>query len=97
MQEAPHPVTKVTWDPVALVSRNTAVANGWDDLDRFDPSLIDDGDRYEGTEVTKGKNYARVIQISTADGATVELPVWVQPGHPDNSITAFLGYGRALA
>ncbi len=97
MQEAPHPVTKLTWDPVALVSRNTAVAEGWDDLDRFDPTLIDDGDRYEGTEVTKGKNYARVIQITTADGATVELPVWVQPGHPDNSITAYLGYGRELA
>ena len=29
MQEAPHPVTKVTWDPVALVSPATALANGW--------------------------------------------------------------------
>ena len=27
----------------------------------------------------------------------VELPVWVQPGHPDDSITAFQGYGREMA
>ena len=97
MQEAPHPVTKLTWDPVALVSPRTAVRLELDDDDRFESGLIDDADKYEGTAVTKGKNHARVVSIETASGATVELPVWVQPGHPDDSITAFLGYGRDLA
>ena len=97
MQEAPHPVTKVTWDPVAMVSPRTAVRLGLDDLDRFEPSAIDDGNRFEGTPVVKGKNYAHVVRIRTASGAAVELPVWVQPGHPDDSITAFLGYGREVA
>ena len=97
MQEAPHPVTKVTWDPVAVVSPRTAVAQGWDDEDRFEAGSLDEGDKYEGTAVTKGKNYARVVRITTAGGATVDLPLWVQPGHPDDSITAFLGYGRDLA
>ncbi len=94
MQEAPHPVTKVTWDPVALVSPRTAVALGIDDADRFE-----DGhdDAFEGTELTKGKNLATVVRLTTADGVPVELPVWVQPGQPDNSVTAFLGYGRDLA
>jgi molybdopterin-containing oxidoreductase family iron-sulfur binding subunit len=27
----------------------------------------------------------------------VELPVWIQAGHPDNSVTVFLGYGRTRA
>ena len=97
MQETPHPVTKVTWDPVALMSPRTAVGLGLDDLDRFSPTANDAGDMFEGTEVEKGKNRARVVRIQTANGAAVELPVWVQPGHPDDSVTAFLGYGRDLA
>ena len=97
MQEAPHPVTKVTWDPVALVSPRTAVQLGLDDLGRFEPGSIDAGDMFEGTPVDKGKNHARVVRLTTASGAAVELPVWVQPGHPDGSVTAFLGYGRQLA
>jgi len=31
------------------------------------------------------------------NGKSLELPVWVQAGHPDNSLTAFLGYGRRRA
>ncbi len=30
-----------------------------------------------------------------AGGRSVEGPVWVVPGHPDNSVTVFMGYGRA--
>ncbi len=78
MQETPHPVTKVTWDPVAIMSRATAERLG------------------VGTEERKGKVYADVVRLS-ADGADLVLPVWVQPGHPDNSVTAYLGYGRDLA
>jgi MoCo/4Fe-4S cofactor protein with predicted Tat translocation signal len=31
------------------------------------------------------------------DGKKVKGPVWIQAGHPDNSITIFLGYGRTRA
>jgi len=31
------------------------------------------------------------------NGKTVKGPVWIQAGHPDNSVTIFLGYGRAKA
>jgi MoCo/4Fe-4S cofactor protein with predicted Tat translocation signal len=31
------------------------------------------------------------------NGKKVEAAVWIQAGHPDNSITAFLGYGRRRA
>ena len=97
MQEAPHPVTKLTWDPVALMSPRTAARLNLDDAGRFEPNANDSGDMFEGTPVEKGKNHARVVRIQTASGAAVELPVWVQPGHPDDSVTAFLGYGREIA
>jgi len=31
------------------------------------------------------------------DGSKVKAPVWVLPGHPDNSVTVHLGYGRTRA
>src|SRR5207247_694269 len=31
------------------------------------------------------------------NGKKVEAAVWIQAGHPDNSVTAFLGYGRRRA
>ena len=37
-----------------------------------------------------------LIHISL-NGKTVTAPVWIQAGHPDNSITVFLGYGRKRA
>jgi MoCo/4Fe-4S cofactor protein with predicted Tat translocation signal len=30
-------------------------------------------------------------------GRKIEIPVWVQAGHPDNSVTVFFGYGRTRA
>jgi molybdopterin-containing oxidoreductase family iron-sulfur binding subunit len=31
------------------------------------------------------------------NGQKVTAPVWIQAGHPDNAVTAFLGYGRSRA
>ncbi len=30
-------------------------------------------------------------------GRSVKAPVWIQPGHPDNSVTVHLGFGRTSA
>jgi molybdopterin-containing oxidoreductase family iron-sulfur binding subunit len=79
MQETPHPITKTTWDPVALVSPATAAARGLDTVER------------------KGKAYSTVVTVTAEGGATLTLPVWVQPGQPDNSLTVYLGYGREIA
>jgi molybdopterin-containing oxidoreductase family iron-sulfur binding subunit len=35
-----------------------------------------------------------MVRVTLASGKYVDLPVWIQAGHPDNSVTAFLGYGR---
>ncbi|MEM6328207.1 MAG: 4Fe-4S dicluster domain-containing protein, partial [Bacteroidota bacterium] len=39
---------------------------------------------------------ADTVTITGAGDATVTRPVWIQPGHPDNSITVTLGYGREI-
>jgi molybdopterin-containing oxidoreductase family iron-sulfur binding subunit len=82
LQELPDPVTKVTWDNVALISPKKAEELGLAS-DRNDPgSLV--------------KANERVITVTTQNGS-IELPVLVQPGLADNVIVTQLGYGRASA
>src|SRR5262249_20095993 len=40
---------------------------------------------------------AKMIRISNEGLPPLEMPAWVQPGHPDNSVTVYLGYGRKRA
>ncbi len=40
-----------------------------------------------------GVNYQDLVTV-TANGVSVEAPVYVQPGHPDESVTLHMGYGR---
>jgi MoCo/4Fe-4S cofactor protein with predicted Tat translocation signal len=51
-----------------------------------------------------GPKMAERLQINVEDVVELELngkkvtgPVWIQAGHPDNSVTVFLGYGRTRA
>jgi MoCo/4Fe-4S cofactor protein with predicted Tat translocation signal len=51
-----------------------------------------------------GPKMAQRLGIATEDVVELELngkkvtgPVWIQAGHPDNSVTIFLGYGRTRA
>jgi molybdopterin-containing oxidoreductase family iron-sulfur binding subunit len=74
LQELPDPMTKITWDNVALVSPNTAEALG---VSRR---------RFGQTDVN-------MLSIS-ANGAEMLIPAWVVPGHADNNITVYAGYGR---
>src|SRR5580700_4241908 len=41
-------------------------------------------------------NFKDVVELD-CNGKKVKGPVWIQAGHPDNSITVFLGYGRTNA
>jgi MoCo/4Fe-4S cofactor protein with predicted Tat translocation signal len=54
--------------------------------------------------VLVGPKMAAREHLSTEDMVTLELggrkitaPVWIQAGHPDNSVTVYLGYGRTRA
>ena len=51
-----------------------------------------------------GPKMAERLQVASKDviefdvnGKKLTGPVWIQAGHPDNSVTAFLGYGRKRA
>lgn len=70
LQELPDPITKLTWDNTALVSRATAQALNLKNED--------------------------LVRLTTRYGE-IETPIYVLPGHADNSITLSLGYGQAKA
>jgi len=66
----------------------------WDNVAVMSPATAEE----QGLEVRYSEDnfYADRIEL-TVNGETVELPVWIQPGHPDDSITVTLGYGRTIA
>src|SRR5581483_287184 len=79
------PLTKITWDNVALVSPATAKKMGclppnYEERQRGREAIVD------------------TIKLSHRDRSiTQEVPVWVLPGQPDDVITIHLGYGRLKA
>lgn len=70
LQETPKPITKLTWDNVALLSPGTAERLGVKERD--------------------------VLELKYR-GRTVRAPAWISPGHADDSVTVFFGYGRSHA
>jgi len=50
-----------------------------------------------GATLTKlGAEEGDIVEL-TANGRKVKAPIMVAPGHPDNSATVYLGYGRSAA
>ena len=78
LQELPDPITKVTWDNAALISPATAKKLGME-------ANLGNGhfDFDNGTWIAIEVNKARI-----------EIPVYIAPGHADDSITIALGYGH---
>ena len=85
LQELPKPLTKLTWDNVALVSANTAKKLG------VAPQ------NYERSK--KGREaFVDTIKLTHRDNTiSKNVPVWIMPGQPDDVITIHLGYGRTRA
>lgn len=80
LQETPKPLSRNTWDNVAMISPATAKAWGLYLL---------------GDERDHQSDAQRILEIVFPDGRKVEAPYWPQPGHPDNAVTLFLGYGQS--
>jgi molybdopterin-containing oxidoreductase family iron-sulfur binding subunit len=82
LQELPKPLTKVTWDNVALISPKSAGALS---------GVKNDG-------AIKGReHYVSMADLRDQQGRTLRVPLWIMPGQPDGVITIHLGYGRRLA
>lgn len=83
LQELPKPLTKLTWDNVALVSPATA--------DRF--NLSSEPGPAGGDH---GGTHTDMVELQY-QGRTVQAPIWILPGQPDDSVTVWLGFGRTHA
>jgi MoCo/4Fe-4S cofactor protein with predicted Tat translocation signal len=85
LQELPKPLTKITWDNVALISPNTAKKLG------LSTQNYDQGKkgREAFVDQIELKLYGRAISKA--------IPAWVMPGQPDDVVTIHLGYGRTRA
>jgi molybdopterin-containing oxidoreductase family iron-sulfur binding subunit len=97
LQELPNPLTKITWENVALVSPNTArrlgLNRGNDERERSG------GERPMSFINSKGSNmYADLVSLSYQGGTiSTPVPVWIAPGQPDDVVTIYMGYGRSRA
>ena len=81
LQELPKPLTKICWDNAALVSPATA-------------RRLLNVDREEDVATYKGVEYMAPVVRVDYRGQSLNLPVFVLPGQPDDVVTVHLGYGR---
>ncbi len=77
LQELPKPISKLTWDNAAYMSKATAEKLG-----------------LQATLQFGGGNYESDVILIEVNGRHLEAPVWIVPGHPDETITLPMGYGR---
>jgi MoCo/4Fe-4S cofactor protein with predicted Tat translocation signal len=82
LQETPKPLSRTTWDNVAMISPLMA--------ERLGLLLLE---QYKGDHQSDAQ---RVLEIDF-QGRKVRAPCWPQPGHPDHAVTLFLGYGQEKA
>jgi molybdopterin-containing oxidoreductase family iron-sulfur binding subunit len=85
LQELPRPLTKLAWDNAVLMSARTAEKLG-----------VALGTSSTGSENTASGSPTDVVEVRY-QGRSVRGPAWVLPGHPDDSITVNLGFGRTRA
>jgi MoCo/4Fe-4S cofactor protein with predicted Tat translocation signal len=73
--------------------------NGWlQELPKPMSKMTWDNPLLMGPKMAEGQGIKSGDMVKLElNGKTVELPAWVQAGHPDNSVTVFLGYGRRRA
>ena len=91
LQEAPDPVSKLTWDNVALVAPKTAKELGiYDQIigleTPFASRSVDD----------EGENRTSPMIKLKVNGQSLEIPVLVSFGQAENTIVIPLGYGQGF-
>jgi MoCo/4Fe-4S cofactor protein with predicted Tat translocation signal len=97
LQELPNPINKITWENVALISPKTAKELGINQ--GGDESEYAGGTQGTSFLNTKGGNlFSDFVKLKYQGGEiSKNVPMWIQPGQPDDVITLYLGYGRTRA
>ena len=91
LQEAPDPVSKLTWDNVALVAPKTAKELGIYD------QIIGLETPYASKSVDdEGENRTSPMIKLEVNGQSLEIPVLVSFGQAENTIVIPLGYGQGF-
>ncbi|HEV7893298.1 MAG TPA: TAT-variant-translocated molybdopterin oxidoreductase [Pyrinomonadaceae bacterium] len=94
LQELPKPLTKLTWDNVAIISPATAERLGVGDT--ADGAILEAPRRVNRLTAKGGEIYNETLRL-TLNGRQVVAPAFILPGQPDNVVTVHLGYGRRLS
>ncbi|MFT4175328.1 MAG: TAT-variant-translocated molybdopterin oxidoreductase [Luteolibacter sp.] len=98
LQEAPDPISKITWDNAALIAPQTAKDLGiYDQIIALEPvsevTGLKAAARYPDDE---GEHRTAPIIKLEVNGQTLEIPVLIAFGQAENTIVIPLGYGQGF-
>jgi Fe-S-cluster-containing dehydrogenase component len=91
LQEAPDPISKLTWDNAALIAPQTAKDLGIydEEVQLSTPTAIRSVDG-------EGEGRTAPIVKLTVNGVTIEIPVLISFGQAENTIVIPVGYGQGF-
>ena len=91
LQEAPDPISKITWDNVALVAPKTAKELGiYDQIIGLETTTASRSPDNEGE-----KRKSPMVRVEV-NGKSLEIPILVSFGQAENTLVIPLGYGQGF-